>query len=124
MTVPRNGDVLRRSIIFKNVFIGIGGLAMVLVAIVAFMQSLIIADLRDDLNQSRHASECRFDLNAESDAISGAIDVTVAQIVVSAIANDDVQVQHLGDLLATQITDLADANERRLKGVEECNGRS
>lgn len=117
MTGPNS---FRRSIIFRNVFMGLGGLSMILLSGLALQQSLTIDALRDDLAASRAAGECRFDISADVDSIEGAIDVTVAQIIVAAVTEDDEQVQALGGTLSDQIDELSDANEAREEAVATC----
>lgn len=116
-----SGNGFRRSIIFRNVFMGIGGLAMVLISVLALNQSLTIQALREDLAASRRSGECRFDVSADVDSIEGAIDVTVAQIIVAAVTEDEGRVQALGTTLSTQIDELSDANEAREDAVTTCS---
>jgi hypothetical protein len=114
-------DALRRSMIIRNIFLMIAGAAILVWSVVGVIQAITINNLRAELDDTRVASECRFDINAETDAISGTINVTVAQIVVAAISDDEAEVQQLGHQLADHVKDLAEANDRRLKAVEVCN---
>ena len=116
-------DNLRLSVIWKNFFMGLGGMALIVTSVLALIQTNRVVELDHRNDNIRKATECRFDINAETDEVNGNIDVTVARIVVAAVQEDDEMVQHLGELLSGQIEELEQANERRLDAVEVCRAQ-
>lgn len=92
----------------------IGGFAMLNVAFEN-------RNLHNQIQALQEDSACRFDINAEVNAVGDEIDVTVALIIDAALRDNQVRVTELREDLSQNIEDLVQAQERRTDALEECN---
>lgn len=98
--------------------------SIVIIGVAALLLVLLVRSQRNTINNQNKSTECRFDINAEVQAIDDEVDLIVARIVIAAVREDDVRVLELAVDLEELTTQLEQASERRANAVETCNARN